>query len=325
MQKYREFYWIMLAWSPVMAAGTAPHPAVVGRVVVTTNSYYQSPPELTRDDLVVTDGYKPLPITALVPLRDSRADLELYVLVDNCSNSDVGDRFVELREFLNSQPPTTSIGLAYIRDGRLDIVQRPTYDRARAVQALSRPSGGAPSNPFRPLAGLIEGWHADASRHVLLMISNGIDHGASWITNESVDAALELAQRAGVIVYSLYHPAAGYSTAGFMSVYTGQMQLAHIAIETGGAAYFQGLGPLPSFAPFLTDIAEHLGNQYMLEFETNAGKYGALQDVSVTSKFRDVHVTAPWRVWVPAPPALRADPLAKKAVGSQKKPRRQAL
>ena len=139
MQKYRGFYWIMLAWSPVIAAGTA-HPATVARVVVTTNSYYQGPPALTSDDLIVTDGYKPLPITALVPLRDSRADLELYVLVDNCSNSDSGERFVELREFLNSQPPTTSIGLAYIRDGRLEIVQRPTYDRARAIQALNRPS-----------------------------------------------------------------------------------------------------------------------------------------------------------------------------------------
>jgi hypothetical protein len=303
----------------MLAAKTTSHARGVAQVVVTNNSYDHEPSVLTADDVIVTDGYNPLPVTALVPLRGDRADLEIYVLVDNSSNSDLGERFMELREFLDSQLPTTSIGVAYIRDGRLEVAQRPTHDRARAMQALARPSGNIPSNPFRALAELIEGWHPDSSRHVVLMISSGIDPGASGLTNESVEIALQSAQRAGVMVYSIYHPAADYPTIGFMATYSGQAQLAHLSTETGGAAYFQSPGPLPSFVPYLADIGEHLANQYLLKFGTNSETRGGLQDVSVTSKIRDVHVTAPWRVSVPAPPDLTSDPLANGGSGSRGK------
>ncbi|PWT97649.1 MAG: hypothetical protein C5B51_30975 [Terriglobia bacterium] len=326
MQKYLRFYWIVLAWSPVMAAETTSHPDVMARIVVTANSYYKNVPALTADDVIVKDGYKPVTIHALVPLRDARADLEIYVLVDNSSNSEIGQRFMELREFLASQPPTTSIGVAYIQDGRLKVAQTPTHDRSRAIEALNPPSGSNPSNPFRPLAELIEGWRPDSSRHVVLMISGGVDPGASAITNESVDTTLDLAQRAGVMVYCIYHPGAEYPTSGFMALYSGQIQQAHLATESGGTAYFQDLGPLPSFGPFLADIGERLANQYLVEFETNVETRGAMHDVSVTSKLRDVHLTAPWRVWVPAPPALTSDPPTKRPViAAHKKTRRQAL
>ena len=36
-----------------------------------------------------------------------------------------------------------------------------------------------------------------------------------------------------------------------------------------GAGLFPKLGPLPSLTPFLTDIADHLVNQYLLEFLAN--------------------------------------------------------
>jgi hypothetical protein len=324
MQKYLGFYLIVLASSPVMAAKATSHPDVVARIVVTANSYYQSPPALAADDVIVTDGYKPLPITALIPLRDARADLEIYVLMDNSSNSEMGERFAELRDFLACQPPTTSIGVAYIQDGQLRVAQRPTHDRERMLKALTPPSKSTPSNPFRPLAELIEGWHSDSSRHVVLMIGNGIDPGASGVINESVDTALNLAQRAGVMVYGIYHPAAEYPRSDFMTLYSGQVQLAHLATETGGDVYFHDLGPLPSFAPILADIGDHLANQYLLEFETSVETRGAMHEVAVTTKLRDVHVTAPWRVWVPGLPALTPNPLAKGARG-QKKSRRQSL
>ena len=327
MRTHRMFYGLVLACSSVLAARTTSHTSAVAHVVVTNSSYDHDPPALTADDVILTDGYNPLPITALVPLRGARADLEIYVLVDNSSNLDLGERFAELREFLDSQPSTTSIGVAYIRDGRLDVAQPPTHERTQALQALARPSGNVPSNPYRPLAELIEGWHPDASRHVVLMISNGIDPGATGLTNASVEIALQLAQRAGVMVYSIELPAADYQTNGFMASFSGEVQLAHLSTETGGAAYFQNPGPLASFVPYLAEIRDHLTNQYLLEFQTNPEKCGGLQDVSITSKHRDVHVTAPWRVPVPAPPALTSDPdsLAKRGSGSRKKTRRQAL
>jgi hypothetical protein len=315
MRKARQFFSLVLACSSIMAAQTTSSPTGLARIVVTSSSYYHDPPVLTADDLIVKQEYGPRPISALIPLRGARADLELYVLVANSSNSELGPRFADLRNFLNSQPPTTSIGIAYIQDGHLEVAQRPTHDRELAIQALSPPSGSTPSNPFRPLANLIEGWNQEASRRVVLLISDGIDPRASrGLVNESVDTTLRLAQRAGVTVYAIYHPGPSYLTIDYMTIYSGQVQLAHFASETGGQAYFEGPEPLPSFAPFLANIGDHLANQYLLEFVTNAKTSGTLQDVSVTSKIGDVHLLVPWKVWIPAPEILQSDASVKKAV-----------
>ena len=315
MRKARQFFSLVLACSSIMAVQTMSFPTGVARIVVTSSSYYHDPPVLTADDLIVKQEYEPRPISALIPLRGARADLELYLLVANSSNGELGPRFADLQKFLGSQPATTSIGIAYIEDGRLEVAQKPTHDHERAIQALSPPSGGTPSNPFRPLADLIKGWNQEASRRAVLLISDGIDPRASGrLINESVDTTLGLAQHAGVTVYAIYHPGADYLRTDYLTIYSGQVQLAHFTSETGGEAYFQGPEPLPSFAPFLARIGDRLANQYLVEFVTNPGAGGALQDVSVTSKIQDVHLSAPWKVWISAPVVLQSGASAKKEV-----------
>lgn len=322
MQKLRQFSWLVLACSPLMAAQTRPHPAAVVRVVVTANSYYGDPPALTTDDINFAQDYKPLAISALVPLRGARAALELYVLVDGSSSFEFGEKFTELRQFLAAQPPSTSIGVAYIQNGRLEIALKPTFNRARAMQALSLPTGGIPSNPFRPLADLIEGWGEDVSRHAVIMISDGINPGAtSGQQDVSVEAALQAAQRAGVTVYSIYHPRPDYSATDRMTAYSGQVQLAHLSIETGGQAYCQGIQPTSSFAPFLANISDRLANQYSLEFAIQPETRGSLQDVSVKSKMGDIYLSASWKVWVPAAPTLQSDVCTKRTVAARHKGR----
>jgi hypothetical protein len=99
------------------------------------------------------------------------------------------------------------------------------------------------------------------------MISNGVNPWATGVLQDSsTDAALQAAQRAGVTVYAIYHPGSDYLASDYSKLYSGQMQLAHVVDETGGEVYFLGFGPLPSLAPFLTDLAEHLANRYSLEF-----------------------------------------------------------
>jgi hypothetical protein len=138
------------------------------------------------------------------------------------------------------------------------------------------------------------------------MISNGIDPAATdKLQDQSVEAALEQAQRAGVTVYAIYHPGADYLESDFTKIYDGQVRLAHLAAETGGEAYFSGFGPLSSLAPFLADIADHLANRYLLEFLANPDEEScALQDVTVRSKNGDIELTAPARVRVPGDSAL---------------------
>ncbi len=74
-----------------------------------------------------------------------------------------------------------------------------------------------------------------------------------------------------------------------------------MADETGGEAYFLGFGPLPSLAPFLADMADHLANQYLVEFlATPAHGDGELEQVTVKSSNSDIEVMVPDKVWVPA-------------------------
>jgi hypothetical protein len=72
--------------------------------------------------------------------------------------------------------------------------------------------------------------------------------------------------------------------------------MSHVAEETGGEAYFLGIGPLPSIAPFLADINEHLENQYLVEFLANPGNPpGELQYVEVECKIPGLYLMAPYR------------------------------
>jgi hypothetical protein len=180
------------------------------------------------------------------------------------------------------------------------VAQNPTPDHERAVKALSTPEGSKPASPFSALAELIRGWPQGTSRRAVLMVSNGINPAVTdKLQDPSADAALDAAQRAGVTVYVIYHPSADYLSADSSKIYTGQVQLAHVADETGGEAYFLGFGPLPSLAPFLADLADHLSNQYMLEFLANPDEgSGGLQQVTVKTKIADLEVMVPDKVWV---------------------------
>ena len=300
MHRTQRFVWLISLCSLLAWSQSAPPARTPARMVVTLGHFYgRQPPAPTPDDLTVTQDFEPLPITNLVPLRGDRAGLELFLLVDNCSNCEPGAKFEELRKFIVSQPSTTTIGVSYIQDGRLKIAESPTQDRNRVVAALSAPTGSTPSNPFGPLAELIKGWNPDSSRHAVVMISNGIDPGVTEVLRDPLaESAIEAAQRGEVSIYTIYHPSADYGTADYSKMYTGQVQLAHVAAETGGESYFLSFGPLPSLAPFLTDLAEHLSNQYLLEFLANPGEAGALQEVTIRSKNKDVELTMPEKVWV---------------------------
>lgn len=279
-------------------AGPATQPA---RMVITIGHFYSHEPrDLRADELVVTQNFEPLTVTQVTPLYGS--PLELYFLVDNCSSCEANKQFVELRRFIDSQADATKVGVAYIDEGRLEVTQPPVLDRKVAANALNAPTGSKPSNPFVALRELIQNWAPDGALHVVILISNGIDPEATQaMLDPTADAAIEAAQRAGVIVYAIYHPSADYLTVDPTKIYVGQVQLAHIATETGGEAYLVGFGPLPSLSPFLGDLWDHLGNEYLMEFLAKPSATGGLQEIDVKSSSTDVDIMAPSRALVPSP------------------------
>ena len=295
------------------AQSTPPAPSAPGtpaRVLVTIGHHYgHEPAVLTKQNFTVYEQYDPRPTMDLVPLRGDRAALELFVLVDNCSNCEVGSKFEELEKFIRAQPPRTSIGVAYIQDGRLKIAENLTRNREPVIKNLNPPAGSKPASPFNAVADLIKGWKDTSARRAILMISNGVDPGAMENRQDpSTEAAIEAAQRAGVTVYAIYHPSADYLT-NDSPIYSGQLQLAHLGIETGGEAYFLSYGPLSSLGPYLADIGDHLVNQYWLGFMANPSEgRGGLQSISVHTDVRDLEVITPARVWVAGPGGTIAKP-----------------
>jgi len=288
-------------WAQNAEPASAAAPA---QMIVTIGHHYGFvPPVLTKDDLIVTEHYEPLTITNLIPLRGERAALDLFILVDHCSNCEPGSKFEELSQFIRSQPPTTRVGIAYIMNGELQMGVNPTADHDRTVKALNTPEGSRPATPFRALARLIRTWPETCAqgscRRAVLMISNGINPSAQdKMQDPWAEKALEAAERAGVTVYVIYHPSADYLKADPSLLYAGQVQLAHVADETGGEAYFLGFGPLPLLAPFLADMADHLANQYLLEFLANPAEEGPMHSVTVKSKIPEIEVMVPNKVFV---------------------------
>lgn len=301
MHKIDKFVGIALLFPLFTSAQATPPAGAPAQIIVTVGHLYgQEPPFLTRDDLIVTEVIDPLPITALVPLRGDRAALELFLLIDHCSDCEPGTKIDELRRFILAQPATTAVGVAYIDEGRLRIVENPTDDHERAVKALSAPAGSKHSNPFGALTELIQGWRQASPRRAVLMISNGVDAASDVGPDPAAEAAIAAAQRDGVNVYAIYHPSADYLSGDFTKLYAGQIQLAHVSMETGGEAYYWNFGPLPSLAPYLSDLATHLANQYLLEFLATPGAgAGALQDVTIKSKIPNVDLIVPYKTWVP--------------------------
>jgi len=293
---------LLISCIPAFGQLTVQPQTVKARMIVTAAHFYgENVPVLTQKDFSITQLYRPLTVTGVTPLRDN---VEMYLLVDNCSDCEPGPKIDELHKFIRSQPAATAIGVAYVVHGSLRIAEQPTKNREAVIKALSPPTGGPPANPFAALADLITQWKPDSTRHMVVMITNGIDPQAEERQrNAAADAAIEAAQRNAVTVFTIYHPSADYAKGDFYKTYAGQIQIAHVANETGGEAYFLSFGPLPSLGPFLSDITEHLANQYAIEFLIAPSEgTGAFQDVSVKARDRDVEIIAPSRVWVPGKP-----------------------
>ncbi|MBZ5611375.1 MAG: hypothetical protein LAP38_24190 [Acidobacteriia bacterium] len=293
---------IALSSAVALAADNTPTGVPAHMVVTVAHHHVGAPQTFTPNDLIVMTGkYEPLQVTNFIPLEGDRAGLELFLLVDDCSNCEFGPKFDELRRFVSLQAATTAIGVAYIRNGSLEVLENPTKDRARAIQALTTPSGSKAANPFAALTDLIQRWPQNSSRHAVLMIANGIDPAANdAVPDISAERAIDAAERAGVIVYAIYHPSADYQSSDYSEIHSGQVHLAHVAYETGGEAYFIGPEPLRSLAPFLSDIGDHLVNQYLVEFLAQPQEASGFQSVVVKSKIANVELMAPDKVWVPA-------------------------
>jgi hypothetical protein len=289
---------------------------------------------MKTEGVQVRQGKNNLPVVAWIPSRGEQAGLQLFILIDDTSNTSLGSQLSDVRDFITAQPATTWIGLGYMRNTTVNIIQNFTNDHEQVAKALRLPLGstGASDSPYLSLIGLMKGWPESKLRREVLMVTDGIDRLRGERSSSQfgemrggraamrmptismptmpyisvdVDRASENAQRYGVIVHSIYTPGVGHVSRNFYEVTNGQNGIAKLADETGGESFFLGTQTPVSFKPYLERLQSILDNQYYLVFQAVPGKKADLQRVRLSTEVPDVEIVSADNVWVPAAKAKK--------------------
>jgi hypothetical protein len=271
------------------------------RVVVTVEAQKDAaPPNLTKDDVMVYLDNQRMRVTDWTPIQSDRVGLELWLLIDDGTDSSLGTQFDDLHKFVMEQPATTRVGIGYLRNGTVEALQKPTADHALAAKAIRLPLGqpGASASPYLALIDLIQKWPASQQAREVVMVSSGIDpdNGPGPI-NPYLDRAIVVAQRAGVVVHSIYFGAAGHFGHSYWQINWGQNFLAQLAENTGGEFFWQGDSNPVSLAPYFKELNQHFDNQHVLTFIAQ-GKAGQAR-LKLKTEVRHVMLLGPSMVYVP--------------------------
>jgi hypothetical protein len=312
MRKLRFVLFVLLVLATAaFGAAAQAIPAASGppvNMVVTVEARHGvNPAPVDRQDAMVYEGKVRDTVRSWMPAKGDKSDLQLFVLIDDSANATLATQFDDIRQFINAQPETTKVGVAYMQNGIAQIAQNPTSDHAQAAKSLRLPLGiaGVNASPYFSLQDLIKRWPETTVRREVVMISDGIDlyYGAADLQDPYVGDAIEQAQRAGVIVFTIHNPGAGHYARSYWRSYWGQLYLSQVADETGGESYYIGFsGPAVSFVPYLDDVQHRLNNQYLLTFLAKPEKTSGMQRVKLTTELPNAELIGADRVYVPATP-----------------------
>ncbi|MHB1793458.1 MAG: vWA domain-containing protein [Acidobacteriaceae bacterium] len=286
--------------SPAMAQ--TENVAGQAHLVVTVNANKSRPlPPLPQSDIAVKLKGRPADIVSWVPLKGPNANLQLVFLIDEGVRSYWALQIPDLKKFIDALPPSTAVAVAYMDNGRAVMAQTLTTDHALAVKALRLTNGipGISGSPYFCLSDLARNyWRSPASvRRVVFMVTNGEDpyYRSRDMQDPYVAAAIQDAQKAKLLVYSIYFRNQGAGGPNSFSTLIGQSYLQRVADETGGQFYSMAMMSPISFDPFLKQFKQSLERQYLLTFA--AGNTG-WQQVQVQSKVKGLKLTAPRAIYV---------------------------
>jgi hypothetical protein len=289
----------LLASSPALIAEG--HQQGEGQAVVTILPGQEIPGGISQDALHVKIDGKDSSVTGWKQLR---SPAEIVVLIDDGARSSLGTQLSGIAKFIGQLPPATKVAVAYMQNGRAVFSTPLTADHAAAAHAVHLPmagSGGISASPYFCLSDLAKHWPStDAqARREVVMITDGVDnYEPRYDPNDPyVQAAIDDAVRARLIVYSIYWRAQGGFDNTAYAADSGQSLLAELTVATGGNSYWQGNGDPVNIEPYLADIVRRLDSQYELDFMTPAGAKPQMQSLKLKI---GVHakVDAPQQVYV---------------------------
>ena len=261
------------------------------------------PPVIPATDVEVTQGRKRPEVTAWAPAQGANAGLQLLILLDDSSRVGLGSHTASLTTFIARQPATTQVGVGYMHDGYVELTQPFTTDRSMPTKAFRLPLGAAAgaASPYFSLMDFVKRWTPNPAfpRREVLLITDGIDpYSGGEPEDPYVDQTVAAVQRAGIQVFTIYTPGGGRFGARPGPQFWGENYLSTLADQSGGQSLYNGYVAPVSLAPFLNDLQQILGRQYLLTFMAEPEKKPGRQDVKVKTQ-SGVKLTAPAQVEVP--------------------------
>src|SRR5258708_33708730 len=127
------------------------------RVVVTVEGHKTAAtPQLTQNDVMVYLNDERMRATAWEPVGSDTAALQLWVVIDDGTDTQVGGQLEDLRHFILDQLSNAEVGIGYVHNGTVQVIQELTTDHARPAHALRLPVGepGISASPDLPLVAL---------------------------------------------------------------------------------------------------------------------------------------------------------------------------
>jgi len=121
---------MMLALTSALLKAQPPAPTIPVQMTVTLDLLGEGKrmPDVTRSDVKVQQGKDNLKVTGWEAARGDRAGLDLFILIDDASDSSLGSQLSDLTAFIKAQPATTSVGVGYMRNATVQVVQNFTND-----------------------------------------------------------------------------------------------------------------------------------------------------------------------------------------------------
>jgi hypothetical protein len=315
MLKSRHIFSSLLVLAVLMASvfpahaqnqPTSPNNVSVTTYVTVLGPKYTAPPALSKADVNVDEGKQKREVTNWIPAQGDKAGLLLAIVIDDADTTDVASQLGDLRNFVTAQPKTTNIGVFYASNGTIQTASQFNQDHEAVAKTLRMPLGytGAYSSIYLSVMNLIKGWPATGARREILLIADGIDRfRGDYPLSPDVDATVDNAQKAGIMIHTLFANGVGRAGRNSFRVSLGQSNLSKISDATGGESFFQGFQTPVSFSPFLQQLDMVLKNQYWLSYATERSKKakGELRKFRVRTEQKEVELSSADRIFVPGP------------------------
>ncbi|HEV2485201.1 MAG TPA: hypothetical protein VGT08_06690 [Terracidiphilus sp.] len=296
----------LLVSAPVSAQSLSQGQAVV---TVLPKVDRQLPSSVTQQDLAVKVNGKNAKVTHWAPFQAPENKIELVLLIDGAARNSLGRQMGDIAAFIQSLPPNVKAAIAYMANGQAIFVAPLTTDHEMILRNLHLPGGipGIEASPYFCLSNLAKNWPGQdpEARREVVMVTDGVDnYERQYDPNDPyVEAAIEDATRARLVVYAIYWMNQGRADQTENANDAGQNLLMQVTQATGGKSFWQGMGNPVSFQSYFEELNRRFRNQYELSFTGPVNGKPDVEEMKLKLHAPGTEIDAPQRVYmVPGAP-----------------------